>query len=313
MAVPGSGQLKLWNSIWNAEIGGAQGNNSLHSASVYAGFTTPDAMSDFYGWSDVEVPSVSTQGVTSVEQTSQTLNGNVSATGNENRTRGFYFGTNSAAAVNNTKYSLGVGGVGTFSSNRTGLSSNTTYYNWAFACNSAGEAQGDRTQAATQAPPFTPTFSDAGSAFTCQCVCVGGCTSGGTYSFAYVTAGYNNIYTGGGNTLTSQNRACLGLGYGQNSPASLVSEINGSGLADCFATNTRNYRNTYGTITSKCAISAGHYHYYSGFPINSATVPPWGTTGSTYIRARRTQGQPGDGYNDFNRSQNVTTTWCMGS
>ena len=75
MAVPSSGQLKLWNDIWNNEIGGTQGNNSLHSASVYAGFTTPDAMGDFYGWSDVEVPSVSTSAMSSVTDNSMQANG----------------------------------------------------------------------------------------------------------------------------------------------------------------------------------------------------------------------------------------------
>ena len=59
MAVPSSGELKLWDDLWNQEIGGSKGNNSLHSASVYAEFDTPDALGDFYGWSDVEVPSVS--------------------------------------------------------------------------------------------------------------------------------------------------------------------------------------------------------------------------------------------------------------
>jgi hypothetical protein len=158
MAVPSSGQLKLWNDIWNNEIGGTQGNNSLHSASVYAGFTTPDAMGDFYGWSDVEVPSVSTSAMSSVTDNSMQANGNVSSTGNEDVSRGFYFGTNSAAPVSNTKYTLaGTQGTGTFSCNRTGLAYNNTYYAWAFACNSAGESVGGRVQAGTPYPPFSPT------------------------------------------------------------------------------------------------------------------------------------------------------------
>ena len=49
MAVPNSGQLKLWDMLWNQELGGSKGNNSLHSASVYAGFSVPDSLGEFYG------------------------------------------------------------------------------------------------------------------------------------------------------------------------------------------------------------------------------------------------------------------------
>lgn len=154
MAVPSSGELKLWNDIWNNEIGGTQGENSLHSASVYAGFTTPDAMSDFYGWSDVEVPSVTTNSISSVGASSMQLNGTVNSTGNEDVSRGFYHGTNANASTNNTKYTLGgTQGTGGFSCSRTGLSGTTTYYAWAFACNSAGQDTGGRVQATT---PFSP-------------------------------------------------------------------------------------------------------------------------------------------------------------
>ena len=73
MAIPSSGQLKLWDTLWNQELGGEKGENSLHSASVYAGFSTPDALGDFYGWSDVEAPTVTTQGVTNVQVSSQRL------------------------------------------------------------------------------------------------------------------------------------------------------------------------------------------------------------------------------------------------
>ena len=44
MAVPNSGQLKLWDMLWNQELGGSKGNNSLHSASIYAGKSVPDSL-----------------------------------------------------------------------------------------------------------------------------------------------------------------------------------------------------------------------------------------------------------------------------
>ena len=156
MAVPNTGELKLWSDIWNDEIGGAQGNNSLHSASVYAGFSTPDAMSDFYGWSDVIPPSVTTNSITNNCPSCQTLNGNVTNTGGENVTRGFYHGT-STNSTSNTLYNLaGTQAAGTYSCNRTSLSCGVRYYAWAYACNSAGSCIGGRTCAVVPYPPFTP-------------------------------------------------------------------------------------------------------------------------------------------------------------
>lgn len=186
MAVPASGPLKLWDDLWNQELGGSQGNNSLHSASVYAGFTTPDALSDFYGWSDVEVPGVQTNAMTSVSYYAMTANGTVNSTGNENPDRGFYFGTNSSAATNNVKYSVGTGGTGAFSRNMDSQVNqyNVTYYAWAYACNSAGEAVGSRVSATTPYPPFSPTTKV--HAFSCYSIS----------NYGQSNIGYINPYSG---------------------------------------------------------------------------------------------------------------------
>ena len=201
MAVPSSGELKLWDTLWNQELAGSKGENSLHSASVYAGFSTPDALSDFYGWSDVEVPSVTTNSITSVTFNSLTLNGNVTDTGNENVSRGWYFGTTANPYSSNTKTTLtGTQGTGTYSQSKSATSS-TTYYAWAFACNSAGEAVGSRVQASTPAPPFYPRARSFHYF----------CNSGNAPS---INAGqiYYNGYTGTGNT--NANSSSQGLKYG---------------------------------------------------------------------------------------------------
>ena len=51
MAVPSSGQLREYADI-GVELGVAQSNVSLRGMSAIAGFSTPDAMSEFYGYSD---------------------------------------------------------------------------------------------------------------------------------------------------------------------------------------------------------------------------------------------------------------------
>ena len=156
MPLPSTGELKLWDDLWNSELAGSQGNNSLHSASIYAGFSTPDALSDFYGWSDVEVPTVSTNAMSNVNYNRMCANGNVGSTGNENPDSGFYFGR-SAQRTSNTKYSIGTGGAGGFLKCFGGLPQLSTHYGWAYACNSAGEAVGTRAQAATTEQSFTIT------------------------------------------------------------------------------------------------------------------------------------------------------------
>jgi hypothetical protein len=199
MAVPASGELKLWDSIWNQEIGGAQGENSLHSASVYAGFSTPDALSDFYGWSDVEVPTVTTYSALSVTDSSMCPRVCVNTTGGEDPVYGVYFGTNAGDYASNTKYTGGTGGVGLYNISRTGLSYLTTYYFWAFACNSGGEAVGSRLSAATTAPPYTPTFGST--------TCIQGVAgTQGFCSYMNVSTAYQNPYTSAWNTKCS----CVG-------------------------------------------------------------------------------------------------------
>ena len=157
MAVPSSGPLGLYEDIWE-ELAGSQGNNSLHSASIHAGFNTPDAMGDFYGYVDAEAPTVNSSNATSVGTTTMVANGQMTNNGGANVTaHGFYFGTNSGAANNNTKYDVGARTGSSFTFNRTftGLSANTTYYYWAFAENSVGETiASNRITQATNLPSF---------------------------------------------------------------------------------------------------------------------------------------------------------------
>ena len=141
MAVPSSGQLRL-NADINLEINGTgTGTNvSLNGLSAEAGFTAPNGMEEFYGYTSADAPSVVTNSATSVTATSMRLNGNVTSDGGASVTsRGFYFGTSSNYA-SNPKYTAG-SGTGVFSISRS-VASNTTYYITAFAINSVGETRG---------------------------------------------------------------------------------------------------------------------------------------------------------------------------
>jgi hypothetical protein len=159
MAVPSSGQLRLRGDIALEVYGTATGSNiSLRAMSNEAGFNVPDSMSEFYGYSSQTVPSVTTNAM-SVGETTANLSGNVTSDGQSTITeRGFYFGTNSASPTNNTKYVVS-GTTGSFTNNRTGLTTTTTYYCWAYATNALGTTYGSRVQATTLAV-FVPTYQN---------------------------------------------------------------------------------------------------------------------------------------------------------
>tara|TARA_R110000803_G_scaffold77483_2_gene142369 strand:- start:399 stop:1544 length:1146 start_codon:yes stop_codon:yes gene_type:complete len=147
MPVPSSGPLGLYKDIWG-ELAGSQGENSLHSASVYAGFSTPDAMSDFYGFVDADPPSVTTNASSGATVSSIVSNGNVTADGGSGITeRGFYVGTD-ATYTNNTKTSV-AGTTGTFNLTTSGLTAGTTYYSTAYAINLKAESVGSTVSIAT--------------------------------------------------------------------------------------------------------------------------------------------------------------------
>ena len=149
MPVPSSGQLRLRADIALEVDGSATNTNvSLMTLANSAGFTDPDNMLEFYGYTNANAPSIQTNSATNIAISSMTLNGNVTADGGATVTsRGFYFGTSSNYA-SNSKITVG-SGTGSFTNNRTGLSAGTTYYVTAFSINSAGESVGSTLGAAT--------------------------------------------------------------------------------------------------------------------------------------------------------------------
>lgn len=164
MPVPSSGPLQLRGDIALEVNGDATGTDvSLGALSNTAGFTEPDTMSEFYGFSMVSAPTVQTDSASSVSSSGMTLNGNATADGGASITsKGFYFGTDSNYANNTKRSSLGTG-TGAFSEAITGLSHSTTYYITAYAINSEGEGRGATVSQSTGAFT-TPTVTQATTA-----------------------------------------------------------------------------------------------------------------------------------------------------
>lgn len=139
MAVVSSGEIKLIGDV-NLEINDniTDTDVSLTTLSTGAGFTAPHGLTEFYDYTAVALPSVTTNAISSIAATSLTLNGDVTGDGGGTISeRGFYFGTDNSSATNNTKYTVS-GTTGAFTLAQTGLTTGTTYYAWAFATNEAG-------------------------------------------------------------------------------------------------------------------------------------------------------------------------------
>lgn len=129
-------------------------------------------------------PNVTTNAATSVTDNSATLNAEVVADGGQSVSeRGFVYSSADATPEidedNVTKVTSG-SGTGSYTSDLTGLTSNTTYYVQGYAINSVGTSYGGVQSFTTPKPeaPATPTFSDvSGTSFTVNWVEVSGATS----------------------------------------------------------------------------------------------------------------------------------------
>jgi len=89
-------------------------------------------------------PTVITNAVSNITQTSATCGGHVTSDGNATVTaRGVCCSTSSNPTINNSHTTNGTG-TGSFTSNITGLTSNTTYYVRAYATNTKGTSYGEQ-------------------------------------------------------------------------------------------------------------------------------------------------------------------------
>ena len=152
MAVKSSGELRLRGDIALEINGSATGSNlSLRSLSAAAGLSSPDSMSELYGYSAVSAPSIY-QLYSSPKDTSIYVRLRIGNTGGQNPySTGFYIGT-STNMTSNPKFELGGGSIYQYKGyTRTGLSPNSTYYWWAYVTNDGGTTYSARQTISTGA------------------------------------------------------------------------------------------------------------------------------------------------------------------
>ena len=110
-----------------------------------------------FGPPPVVAPSVVTNDTADVQETSATLNGDITNTGGENADeRGFEWGTSLGGPYPNSWTEPGSFGTGVFSHTVSGLNSGTMYYFRAKANNSVGWGYGEEKSFVTASPPPPP-------------------------------------------------------------------------------------------------------------------------------------------------------------
>lgn len=174
MPVVGSGSLFLRGGVEDNKsialevFGNITGSNiSLRQLALEADMTasSDDPMSEFYNYQSLAAPeTVTTSAASSIGSSTATLNGSVTSTGGVT-SRGFKYmsGNQSQATVESSGTETTAGsGDGSFSSNLSGLSTNSTYTFVAWAENAAGRTYGTKTTFSTL-PTYTYTVTQANS------------------------------------------------------------------------------------------------------------------------------------------------------
>ena len=107
--------------------------------------------------SGLTLPTITTQNANNIDETTATLNGNITALGSSNPTaHGFCYSTNENPAIHNaTCVNRGSASTtGAFLSNISGLISGVTYYVRAYATNTAGTSYGQQVSFTTKEPYY---------------------------------------------------------------------------------------------------------------------------------------------------------------
>lgn len=125
--------------------------------------------------SGADLPSVSTDNISSLTFNSATISGSVLADGGAQVTqRGICYGLTTNPTIQNS-FVLSGSGLGSFTSNISGLSGNTTYYARAFATNASGTSYGSNLIFSTFSAPAAQSCSGwSGPSITSSLMGVGG-------------------------------------------------------------------------------------------------------------------------------------------
>lgn len=181
----------------------------------------------------IDIPTVTTNQISSITQTTATGGGNVTSDGNLTVTaRGVCWSTSSSPTTANSKTTNGTG-TGSFTSSITGLSSNTTYYVRAYATNGAGTAYGNQISITTTS------------------------NSGGTVTD--IDGNVYNTVTIGTQVWMAENLKTTKYNDGTSIP-NVTDNTAWKNLATpgyCWYNNLATYKDTYGALYNWFAVNTG--------------------------------------------------------
>jgi len=184
---------------------------------------------------DQEMPTVFTGDVTNITATTTDCSGNVTADGGASVTaRGVCWSTSENPTTSNSMTTDGTG-VGTYSSNITGLSPNTTYYVRAYATNSVGTAYGEQKSFTTNLEMPSVITGELTNITTITADCSGNVTADGGAS---VTA-RGVCWSTSENPTTSNSMTTNGTGVGTYTSNITGLSPNTTYYVRAYATNTK--------------------------------------------------------------------------
>jgi uncharacterized protein (TIGR02145 family) len=219
-----------------------------------------------------QTPSVTTNTVNDISQTTATCGGNVTSQGSATVTaRGVCWSTSQNPTTASSHTSNG-SGTGSFTSSITGLTANTPYYVRAYATNSAGTSYGDQKSFTTTASTQTPTVSTNSVTNITQttAVCGGNVSSQG--SSAVTARGV--CWSTNQNPTISSSHTSNGSGTG-----SFTSNITG------LMANTPYYVRAYATNTQGTAYGSNVSFTTQTSAVNLPTVSTTDVTNVTQTGA----------------------------
>jgi len=301
MALQTSGPIALFLEIRAEEITKTPGLSAtdfgLREVSSAAGFTEPDLMSEFYGYSSV-TPIVWTAAPVELSKNDVSINirqnANTYNTGNGTITsKGFYYGTSTNIA-SATKVQVNTANdTGQFDRNFTGLSGGTTYRFWAYAVNDYGETVSPRRDITTLATQ-TITYVNYGGNQQ-NYVSAGGWSYSGGYGWGnfYFQQQYNHPYYG----WTTSNSSNINLGNLRQN----------SGFYGVYTQRNAKANNVYRQTRKRMGSNAFYAYYGNGNAQSIGDVYVQETGGSYFSHTGGSFSNSGNNEQHWNGSSWVYT------
>ncbi len=220
-----------------------------------------------------DIPSVSTNSISTYNLTSATLGGNITSQGSDIISDyGYYYSTNSALSSSNlavgTKVSVGTSNKsGSYSKSQTGLSVGTTYYVLAYATNPHGTGYGSVRSFTTTAPTLTLTPTVNYEANTVSIATSTNMTSGNGFSGTkYICCECVSKPGGAGNPSVSLSSTTLNI-TGVSTDGQYIFAVSLRDADNCGgdAYVSQNCTITMRTIPDRSSLTINHAKYNSTY------------------------------------------------